>query len=53
MGEKKYDVVVVGMQCIDIVCSPVAPGIMDRETTVVESAKLMLGGDVRIKEAEA
>ena len=47
MGEKKYDVVVVGMQCIDIVCSPVAPGIMDRETTVVESAKLMLGGDAQ------
>ena len=47
MGDRKYDVAVVGMQCIDIVCAPVASGVMDRETTLVDSAKLMLGGDAQ------
>ena len=47
MGDRKYDVAVVGMQCIDIVCAPVAPGIMERETTLVDSARLMLGGDAQ------
>jgi len=47
MGDRKYDVAVVGMQCVDIVCAPVAPGVMDRETTLVDSAKLMLGGDAQ------
>lgn len=47
MADKKYDVVVVGLQCIDIVCTPVAHNVMDGETTVVDSARLMLGGDAQ------
>jgi len=45
MNGKKYDVVAVGLQCIDIVCSPVTPGLLEREMTPLKSARLMLGGD--------
>ena len=31
MNGKKYDVVTVGLQCIDIVASPVTAGLLDRE----------------------
>lgn len=47
MNDRKYDVVTVGLQCIDIVCAPVAPGVMDREITLVDSARMMLGGDAQ------
>ena len=45
MNGKKYDVVTVGIQCIDIVASPVAAGVLDRELTLSASTQLMLGGD--------
>ena len=45
MNGKKYDVVSVGLQCIDIVASPVTEGVLSREVTLVKDAQLMLGGD--------
>ena len=45
MNGKKYDVVTVGLQCIDIVASPVTAGLLDRELTIADSVRLMLGGD--------
>lgn len=45
MGEKKYDVVSVGLQCIDLVCAPVSPDLMRREMTEASSVRMMLGGD--------
>ena len=45
MNGKKYDVAVVGLQCIDMVMTPVPHDALRRDTTAVESARLMLGGD--------
>ncbi len=45
MHFERYDVLTVGLQCIDIVVSPVRRGILDRDSTTVDSANLMLGGD--------
>ncbi len=45
MAEKRYDVAVVGLQCIDIVMTPVPPDALQRDTTAVQSARMMLGGD--------
>lgn len=45
MNGKKYDVVSVGIQCIDIVAAPVAAGVLERELTLVKGTQLMLGGD--------
>ena len=45
MGDRKYDVVTVGLQCIDMVMTPVPPDALTRDTTAVESVRLMLGGD--------
>lgn len=45
MGEKRYDVAVVGLQCIDMVMTPVPPVALQRDTTAVESAQMLLGGD--------
>jgi len=45
MGNKKFDVVTVGLQCIDLVMTPVPPEALTRDTTAVESANMMLGGD--------
>lgn len=45
MNGKKYDVVSVGIQCIDIVAAPVAAGVLEREMTPVRQIQLMLGGD--------
>ena len=45
MNGKKYDVVTVGIQCIDIVSTPVTAGVLDRELTIVDSTQMMLGGD--------
>ena len=42
---KKYDVITVGLQCIDLVSSVVPRGILDRELTIVDSIVMMLGGD--------
>lgn len=43
--KKKYDVVSVGLQCIDIVSSRVSNGILQRDLTIVDSVQLSLGGD--------
>ena len=45
MTGRRYDVVVAGIQCIDLVLNPVADGVMGRDLTLADSAKLMLGGD--------
>ena len=45
MTSRRYDVVTVGIQCIDIVSSPVPAGVLERELTLVSSTQLMLGGD--------
>ena len=45
MNGRKYDVVCVGIQCIDVVAAPVAAGVMEREVTQVKDMQLMLGGD--------
>ena len=42
---RKYDVVTVGLQCIDIVTATVTAGVLDRDQTIVDSAQMMLGGD--------
>lgn len=43
--KKKYDVVSVGLQCIDIVSSRVGNDILQRDLTIVDSVQLGLGGD--------
>lgn len=45
MSRKKYDVVSVGLQCIDIVSSRIDGDILNRELTLVDSVRLNLGGD--------
>ncbi len=45
MNRRKYDVVTVGLQCIDIVTATVTAGALDRDQTIVDSAQMMLGGD--------
>ncbi|MBQ3423623.1 MAG: carbohydrate kinase family protein [Clostridia bacterium] len=45
MEGRKYDVVTVGLQCIDVVMNSVSPSALSRDTTAVESARMMLGGD--------
>ena len=45
MIDKKTDVAVVGLQCIDMVMTPVPHDALERDTTAVQSARLMLGGD--------
>lgn len=45
MNNRKYDVAAIGLQCIDIVAATVTPGVLERECTLVDSARLMLGGD--------
>ena len=45
MGDRRYDVAVVGLQCIDMVMAPVPPDALERDMTAVDSAKMMLGGD--------
>ena len=35
MGEKRYDVAVIGLQCIDMVMTPVPPDALLRDTTAV------------------
>ena len=45
MSEKKYDVLSLGIQCIDIVVRPAAAGVFDRELTMSEGTQMMLGGD--------
>lgn len=45
MKGKKYDVAVVGLQCIDLLMAPVPPDALRREGTAVQSAKMTLGGD--------
>ena len=43
--DRLYDVVTIGIQCIDIVMAPVPKNALDREITRVTSAQMMLGGD--------
>ena len=45
MSGRKYEVVAVGLQCIDIVSSPVPADILQRDMTLVDSVQLHLGGD--------
>ena len=45
MNAKKYEVVTVGLQCIDIVSSPVPADILQRDMTPVDSVQLLPGGD--------
>lgn len=43
--EKRYDVLTIGLQVIDMVITSVDPSIFSREVTVVEGVQMLLGGD--------
>ena len=45
MSGKRYDVVAAGLQCIDIITSPIPGAIFDRQITTIDSVQIGMGGD--------
>lgn len=42
---KRFDVLCVGLQCIDLLITPVDRCMLDRETTTVDAVQMLTGGD--------